>query len=165
MFPVPAQRQQTETCLVLWPACYDCSSAPYPCLRQALTSASPAPAPLLNKAETISAPWEKPGLAPASYSSPLSPSSSPGQGRNLYSTKETLRSLRIVAPAPQTLSPPPDRAVTASTSQKKTCPMITLDPALPPKPLDIGRLHRDVPTASTQRHDFKTKKGMFSLIS
>ena len=155
MFPVPAQRQQTETCLVLWPVCYDCSSAPYSCLRQALTSAPPAPAPLLDKAETISAPWEKPGLAPASYSSPLGPSPTPGQGRNHYSTKETLSSLRIVAPAPQTLAPPPNRAVTASTSQKK-CPMITLDPALPLKLLGIGKLHRDAPTAPTQRHDFKT---------
>ena len=58
--------------------------------------------------------------------------------------------------------PTPQHGTNASTPWEKAWPMVTLDPALPPNPPGIGRLHRDDPI---QWHGFKTKMCMFSLIS
>ena len=56
-----------------------------------------------------------------------------------------ITSLRTVASASPNLAPPINMAATASTSQEKAWLMVTLDPALLPNALGIGRLHRDDP--------------------
>ena len=174
----PAQLAPSETGSDLRPPWLLQHSSPR--LRRALTSAHcdysstarpvwdglwPQPSyshPTLWQCRITSVPWEKPGLAPGSYSNLLCPIPSPGQDRNLYSTKEMITLLRTVAAASPNLAPHLNVAVTASTSQGKTWPMITFDLALPPNPLGIDRLHRDDPI---QWHGFKTKMCMFSLIS
>ena len=49
---------------------------------------------------------------------------------------------------------PPTKAAAASTPPGKTQPALTSDPAFPPKPLGLLRLHRDT---STQEDAFKTR--------
>ena len=49
---------------------------------------------------------------------------------------------------------PPTKAAAASTPPGKTQPALTSDPAFPPKPLGLLRLHRDT---STQVHASKTR--------
>lgn len=68
--------------------------------------------PTLWQCRITSVPWEKPGLAPGSYSNLLCPIPTPGQDRNLYSTKEMITLLRIVAAASPNLAPHLNMAVT-----------------------------------------------------
>ena len=44
---------------------------------------------------------------------------------------------------------PPSKGVPDSTSQEKMQSLLTLDPALPPKPPGTHRMHRDTPTQDT----------------
>lgn len=149
------------TCLVLRPAHHDHPSTPHPVWDRLW------PQPLLLQPQAVTRQNHQCTLGKARAGSrllfqPLGSHRYPWPRQKLYSTKDMITSLRIVAPASANLAPPLNMAATASTPREKAWPVVTLDPALPPNPPGIGRLHRDDPI---QWHGFKTKMCMFSLIS
>lgn len=58
--------------------------------------------------------------------------------------------------APPSPALPPIKVLTYSTPWGKKLPVLTLNPALPTKPVGTCRLHRNAPT---QGHPFKTRLG------
>ena len=95
-------------------------------------------------------------LPQGSYSSLLGPNPIPNQAEMANEHRRSPSWHLVLALAPPTPVLPPTKAIVASTPWGKIQLVLSSYLALPPKPLDTCRLHRDIPTKG---HILKTKIG------
>ena len=149
MLPIPAWRQQTDNCWVLWLACQGCPSVP-PSLHWA---PAPAPSTLVlfpTKVEAAVAnehAYTREGLEPAQQcgSNPSSPHPASNQG--VYTWGKSRTSLEVQLQALRNLAMPPTKAEIAITLSRNPPPLGLLLQSLEPQTLP----HRAVTATEPRR--------------